>query len=377
MAEETGQERTEQPTPKRLRDAREKGQVARSRELSTLVVMLASSLGMLMLGRGMISGLVDVFRTALQPQRSQVFDPGAITAMLSQAGVHTLAAMGPFTVLLVVAALVSPLALGGLTFSAEALTFKWEKLDPVKGLGRVFGWRGLMELVKALAKFLIIGIAAAALMWSLAGAILALGGESVRAGLASTAHLLVWAFTGMSLALAAIAVVDVPFQVWNHNRELKMTRQEIKDEFKETEGRPEVKGKIRNLQREMARRRMMSEVPKADVIVTNPTHYAVALRYDPDTHNAPIVVAKGRDFIAQQIRRIGTAYHVAELSAPPLARAIYHSTELDAPIPAGLYLAVAQVLAYVYQLKRAQEHGGERPVPPTDLPIPEDMKRDA
>jgi flagellar biosynthetic protein FlhB len=169
--------------------------------------------------------------------------------------------------------------------------------------------------------------------------------------------------------------VDVPFQIWHHARQLRMTRQEIRDEVKETEGRPEVKGRIRNLQREIARRRMMEEVPKADVVVTNPTHFAVALRYEPLRSNAPRLVAKGADLMAGRIRMVATANEVPVVEAPPLARALYHSTKIGQEIPASLYLAVAQVLAYVYQLHAACKNGGPRPPPPADLSVPPELAR--
>ncbi len=179
-----------------------------------------------------------------------------------------------------------------------------------------------------------------------------------------------WAAVILTSTLIVLALFDVPFQLWDHKRQLKMTQQEVRDELKETEGRPEVRGRIRQLQREMAQRRMMEEVPKADVIVTNPTHFAVALRYDADRMRAPIVVAKGADLVAANIRRVGREHDVPLVEAPLLARAIYFSTELEAPIPAGLYLAVAQLLAYVFQLKAYREFGGDIPQPPDELPGP-------
>jgi flagellar biosynthetic protein FlhB len=376
VAEDQGQERTEPATPKRLREAREKGQVARSRELSTFAVMVAGSTTLLLLGAGMAGGMQRLFDQLLRVDRAAVFEPGAMTEHFAGAVLSALATFTPFLVLVALAAVLAPLAISGWTFSVEAISFKWEKLDPIKGLGRVFSWRGLMELFKALAKFTVVAVAALLILRTMSQPILGLGAEPIDRALSDAAALLGWGFLGLSLSLLLVVLVDVPFQIWNHARELKMTRQEVRDELKETEGRPEVRGRIRSLQREMAQRRMMAEVPKADVIVTNPTHYAVALRYEAERHGAPLVVAKGMGFVAEQIRRIGTESGVVQLQAPPLARAIYHSTELGQPIPNGLYLAVAQVLAYVYELRRARAARARAPEPPRDLPIPDELQRD-
>lgn len=376
MAEESGQERTEQATSKRLREAREKGQIPRSRELNNMVMMLAASGGLVLLGQGMLNGLLEILRKGLRMEREAALAPDAMTRFLGQLLGDGLFLLAPFFLLMIVAALLGPVVLGGWSFSTEALSLKWERLDPVKGMGRVFSWRGLVELAKALAKFAVVAAVAVALLWSMAGELLGLGFEAYEQAFAHGLSLFLKAFLVLSVALVLIAAADVPFQLWDHARQLRMTRQEIRDEFKETEGRPEVKSRIRRLQREMAQRRMMQEVPKADVVITNPTHYAVALRYDQNRMRAPRVVAKGADLIAAQIRGVAAQHRVPVFSAPPLARAIYFSTELNREIPAGLYLAVAQVLAYVYQVKM-HVAGGARPEPPTDLPVPDEfLKRD-
>jgi flagellar biosynthetic protein FlhB len=273
---------------------------------------------------------------------------------------------------LFVVALLVPASIGGWSFSTKSLAPNLEKLDPIKGLGRIFGWRGLMELAKALAKFLLIAAVAGALIMYMAPQLLQLGDEPLRRALAHAGGILGLSFVVLSAALIVIAAVDVPFQLWQHAKQLRMTRQEVKDEFKETEGRPEVKGRIRQLQREMAQRRMMEEVPKADVVVTNPTHFAVALKYDRKM-NAPKVVAKGVDLVAANIRGIAEQHEITMFEAPPLARALYYSTDLGQEIPAGLYVSVAQVLAYVYQLKTAHGAGETAPAPPADLPVPDEF----
>ncbi len=377
MAEQDqSQERTEQATPRRLQQARERGQIPRSRELNTMGILLFGAAGLLVLGPSMLEGLMDLMRWGFTLSPDQVFDPRQVGGMFEEALMGGVKAMAPFLLVVLVVALVAPLALGGWSFAASGLSFKWEKLDPIKGLKRVFGLRGLMELAKALAKFLLVAGASVLLLWYQLDALVALGHQPLPVAVADAAYLVAYAFVALCAALILVAAVDVPFQLWQHARQLRMTRQEVKEEFKDTEGKPEVRSRIRNLQREIAQRRMMEEVPKADVIVTNPSHYAVALRYDPDTMAAPRVVAKGADLMAMRIRQVGVKHGVPEVSAPPLARAIYFSVKLNQEIPASLYVAVAQVLAYVYQLRQSREAGGDVPVPPTDLPIPEDLRHD-
>ena len=372
--QDRSQERTEQATPKRLKEARERGQVPRSRELNTTIMLLTGSGGLLMLGEGLLDRLIALTQRGWSLERALIFDSRALTAMLGLAVGDALWSLAPFFLLVTVAALLGPIMLGGWSFSVQSLSFKWEKLDPVKGLGRIFAWRGLMEFLKTLAKFVVVTVIAGLLLWQLADHLLALSNEPLNQAIAHAAQLLGWSFLGLSAMLILLAAVDVPFQLWDHSRQLKMTRQEVKDELKETDGRPEVKSRIRNLQREMAQRRMMEEVPKADVVIVNPTHYAVALRFDYKM-NAPTVVAKGADLVAFQIRKVAQQHTVTVFSAPPLARALYHSTELNREIPVGLYVAVAQVLAYVYQLKSAQDGEGVEPAEPTDLPIPKEFEK--
>ena len=378
-AQDTGQERTEQATPKRLQDAREKGQIARSLELNSTVILLAAAGGLMVLGGRMTASLLEAMRQNFNINRSAIFDPNTLFKSLEGSTSTVLIALAPFFILMVVAAVSAPMAISGWSINTKSLGFKLEKLNPLAGLKRIFGPQGLMELFKALAKFLVLGSAAVFLLWNMMGSFMGLGSEPLPEALSHAAQLIGSCFLTLSAVMVLIALVDVPFQLWNHSRQLKMTLQETKDEYKETDGNPEIKGRIRSQQREMAQRRMMAEVPKADVIITNPTHYAVALRYNPDKMRAPIVVAKGKDLIAMQIRSIGVTHRVAILSSPALARALHHSTELNHAIPAGLYLAVAQVLAYVYQLKKRQNYDASydgTPVPLLDVPIPEELKRD-
>ncbi len=373
MAEDSGQERTEQATPKRLDDARRKGQIARSRELNTMAMLLLGAVGLIATGPHMVGKMGDIMELGLRVKRSAVFDPWAMLDILGEAIIQGIQLVLPFLFLMLATAVIAPMALGGWSFSVQAMQPKTEKLNPIKGLKRLFALRGLMELVKALAKFLLIGGVGALLLWQQAPEFFSLGYQSVRPALGHAGQILAWSFLMLSLSLALIAAIDVPFQLWDHAKNLKMTRQEVKDEYKNTEGKPEVKAQIRKLQQELAQGRMMSEVPKADVVVTNPTHFAVALKYDPDNMQAPIVVAKGTELIACQIRTVASANDVPQFEAPPLARAIYYSTDIDQEVPAGLYLAVAQVLAYVMQLKTARRKRGFRPRRPKDLPVPDEF----
>ncbi|MGE0081066.1 MAG: flagellar biosynthesis protein FlhB [Thiohalomonadaceae bacterium] len=377
MAENDGQERTEQPTPKRLQEAREKGQVPRSRELSTAATLLAGAGAFLIIGEPMMRSLMGLMAGGLTLSREDVFDTAVMATRLAGSLIDGVWLAAPLFLLSIVAALAAAVALGGWSFSSEALSFKPEKLDPVKGLGRVFSWRGVVEMLKGLAKFVVVATVAVLFLQIQGPRFLGLGAEPLMQGLAHTGNLVGWAFLSVSAAMLLVVAVDVPFQLWDHNRQLKMTKQEIKEEFKQTEGSPDVKARQRRIQMQMAQRRMMEEVPKADVVITNPTHYAVALRYDAREMNAPVVVAKGADLLAARIRTIASENDVPILSAPPLARSLYHTTELGDPIPAGLYRAVAQVLAYVYHLRQGPIYNRDGTTPNLDdLPIPEDLRRD-
>ncbi|KFI22202.1 flagellar biosynthesis protein FlhB [Nitrosococcus oceani] len=377
MADSSAQERTEQPTPKRQEEARKKGQVPRSRELSTTVLLLSSALGLVLIGEPLLQGLADLMRQGLQLERAQIFEPKAAILQFQQGVGEAVKIITPFLALTLIAALAAPLLMGGWSFSAQSLGFKWEKLNPAKGMKRIFGPQGGMELLKALIKFLLLSGVGCLLFWLFSPDLIALGRQPFVPAVFQLAHLMGWSLVGLSASLALIAVIDAPFQGWNHTRQLKMTRQEVKEEHKETDGNPELKGRIRRVQREIASRRMMAAVPQADVVVVNPTHYAVALNYEQDKQGAPRVVAKGVDQVAIKIRTVAADNNVPVLSAPALSRAIYHSTKLDQEIPAGLYRAVAQVLAYVLQLRQYQRRGGPRPQPiPNEFPIPEDLRRD-
>jgi len=375
MPAESGQERTEQPTPKRLNESAKKGQIARSRELNTTLVLLGGAGGMIFLGDNIMLGLRDIMAGGLTLQRETLFNPDSMMQLFAGSVSDALLILSPLFVLLVFVAFLAPMMLGGFSFSTDAISVKMSKLDPIKGLGKIFAVRGLVELLKALAKFVIVGAVVIVYLWVNTHKFLHLGDLDIDIALAETGYLIFWGFLFISCALILVTLVDVPFQLWDHKKQLMMTLQEVKDEYKETDGHPEVKQHIRKLQMEMAERRMMQEVPNADVVITNPTHYAVALKYDQTSMGAPRVVAKGADLIAAEIRKVAAENDIPIAAAPPLTRALFFNTELNDEIPAGLYLAVAQILAYVYQLDKKKRASNDEIILP-DVDIPDDLKHD-
>ncbi|MBL1277747.1 MAG: flagellar biosynthesis protein FlhB [Ectothiorhodospiraceae bacterium] len=377
MAEnENGQERSEEATEKRKKESRDKGEIPRSKELTTFLLLVVSGSGLIFMGSDLVAGLMQILRDSLTLDREQIYAVETFPLVFLKMVEAGLTAVFPFFLLLVITAIIAPLAMGGWSFSLKPLGPDIKKMDPIKGLGRVFSAKGLMELAKALAKLVLVGSVGIWILQEKLDDFILLGSQELEVGIAQLGSELVWIFILLSSALLIVALIDAPFQMWDHSRKQKMTRQEIKDEQKETDGNPELKSRIRQTQREISQRRMMQEVPKADVVVTNPTHYAVAIRYDQTAMGAPIIVALGADEMAGHIRRIAEANDVAILSAPPLARALFHNCELNAEIPAGLFLAVAQVLAYVYQLHHYELEGGISPSFNSDVPIPDDLQRD-
>ena len=373
MAEQdTGQERTEQPTPKRLEDARKKGQVLRAREFNTLVMMLGASITVYLFGDYLARHVLALMSELLQLERELAYDKGLAIKQALGAVRAFLVAQIPLFVLMMVAVFCGPALIGGLRLSAEAVGIKPEHLNPLKGLQRMFSMNSLFELVKSMLKVAWLSVVAYLVSLALYEQVVGLGRLPVSEGIEASSGMLMLALLLLSVALIPVAMMDVPYQIWSHLKKLRMTRQEVKDEMKEMEGSPELRARIRQQQREMAQRRMMDEVPRADVIITNPTHFAVALRYETGGQGAPKVVAKGMENVAARIREIAVANGVPLFSAPPLARALYHSTELDQHIPAGLYVAVARILAYVYSL-RAAAGSYEVPTAPTDLPVPDEF----
>ena len=377
MAEsESGADKSEEPTSKRLEESRKKGQIARSRELNTVVVTMAGIGGLLVYGGDFGQALLELMRGNFALSRDVLLDDRSMALYLLASGKMALEAIMPLLVILLIAAVLGPIALGGWLFSPEAMAPKASRMNPASGLKRMFSTHALVELLKALAKFTVILLVALAVLSADQDDLLAIANQPLEAAIINSAELVGWSMLWMACGLILIAAVDVPFQLWDHKQKLMMTKQEVRDEYKDSEGKPEVKSRIRQMQREMAERRMMAAIPTADVVITNPTHFAVALKYDPAKGTAPVLLAKGGDFMALKIREIAQQHKVMVLESPGLARAVYFSTELDQQIPAGLYLAVAQVLAYVYQLKQFRAGKGKRPGPLPDLPIPPDLRRD-
>ena len=369
MAEEqTGQERTEQPTERRLQEARKKGQVPRSKELNTMLSLLLASISLLVFGGYISQNLMQISVEGFSIPRELAFDtaqlPFQFMYMVSQA----LLALSPFMAIMLVSVFAGPLLMGGWSFSLETISFKLEKLDPVKGLARIFSLKSLVELAKALAKFVLLLGAAILVFFTIDQQLLSLSSMTPKAAGLEAVTILVQVLLILSATTILIVALDVPFELWNHSKQLRMTKQEIKDEMKETDGNPQVKQRIRTLQRQLAESRMMEDVKTADVVITNPTHYAVALQYLDRPGSAPKVLAKGKDLTALRIRSIATDCDIPIFEAPPLARALYRSTEIGYEIPHVLYMAVARVLAYVFQLKNATPTDY---VPkPTDFDIP-------
>jgi flagellar biosynthetic protein FlhB len=373
MAEDSDLERTEAASQRRIQQAREKGQVARSRELSTFAMLISAGGGLTVMSSSLMDSMLGLMRHGLQLDRSVAFDPLLMLTRLHEEALGALTAFLPFLLIMVIAAVLAPMVMSGWLFTFEALKPDFGRLNPLKGVGRLFSVNSLVELAKALAKSAVIGGVAFLVISHNQGALLSLAGESLHQGIAHLGDLVRFTFLAIAGSMILIVAIDVPFQLWDHGRKLRMTKEEVRQEHKETEGSPEVKGRIRQLQREAARRRMMAEVPKADVIVTNPTHYAVALRYQEKGMRAPVVVAKGTALLAARIRELGEENHVPILEAPPLARALYRHGELGEEIPSALYTAVAEVLAYVYQLRRYEASGGVKPEAPKELPVPAEL----
>lgn len=378
MAEnEDGQERTERPTAKRLEEARRKGQVPRSPELAAAAVVLMAGGALYLLGGAIGGGMAAMMRRSLSLSPMAAGDTFAAINAFRDAAFEALVACTPVLAAAFLAALAAPLAIGGWNFSGEALGFRFDRVNPVSGFGRIFSARSVAELAKSLAKFAAVGSIAVAVLWSQADDLLRLSREPVGAGIVHAAQLTGQALLAMTAGLVLIAVIDVPFQLWQHTRDLMMTRDEIRQEMKETEGSPETRGRIRAIQQAMANRRMMQEVPTASVVVTNPTHFAVALRYDEKRNRAPVVVAKGADEVAARIREIAAGSGVPLVSAPPLARVLFRHVDLGVEIPAALYVAVAQILTYVAQLAGARRAGMPPPPPPSVDPAVENVFRKA
>ncbi|MCU7940063.1 MAG: flagellar biosynthesis protein FlhB [gamma proteobacterium symbiont of Bathyaustriella thionipta] len=374
MAEnEDGQEKSEDPTAKKKSESRKKGQIPRSKELTTLFMLIAAIIGIMIFSKDMIEVITDIMRHNFSVERTTLFAPEQLFTHLKSELAAMLKALLPLFILMVITAVLSSAILGGFNFSGESLIPKLSKMSPIKGLKKMFGTQGIIELVKSIFKILLLGSVAVYFLWQAKNELYGLSDESFPGAFIHAMELISWQFLLVSLGMIVVAAIDVPYQIWSNTRQLKMTKQEVKDESKNTDGNPEIKGRQRQIQREMAMQRMMADVPKADVIITNPTHYAVALQYDTEGSGAPVMLAKGVDLVALQIRNVAKANDVPVMEIPPLSRAIYHSVEIGHEIPGGLYVAVAQVLAYIFQLKSGDVDESQQP-DMSDLPIPKELR---
>jgi flagellar biosynthesis protein FlhB len=371
---DSDQEKTEEATPRRKEKAREEGQVPRSRELTTFMLLLGGVIGLYSMGQMLYNQLGMVMEQAFLFERRQAMESTPMLVNALDLGQRTLFAMTPLFLLLTIIALVAPGLLGGWLISAKSMQPKFSKLNPVKGVKRIFSTQALIELAKAIAKSALVGGGAATFLYFNVGKYMSLMDQPIQQALTSALGMAAQAAGIMVLALIIVILIDVPFQLWDNAKKLRMSQEEIKREHKESEGDPLLKGRIRQQQQAMARGRMMSKVPDADVIITNPTHYAVALSYQEGSMGAPRLVAKGADLVAARIRELGEEAGIPRLEAPPLARALYHHVDLEAEVPAELYTAVAEVMAWAYRLKQVAQQGGLVPPTPDNLPVPPDME---
>jgi flagellar biosynthetic protein FlhB len=365
MAEDSDLERTEPASARKLEQAREKGNVLRSRELATLAVLLASAAVIALLGVVMFQGLDQVMRNALSFDQADVANVSMMGRGLLEAGIDGVLLYLPMALTVLIAAVVANLMLSGWVFSTQALQFNFSKLNPISGIGRMFSMNSLAELVKALLKGSLIAGVAGWMIWHQHDGILALATQPLESAVTHFGQIALLTFLASVAAFTVIVLLDVPFQIWNYHHGLRMTKEEVRQEGKETEGDPQIKARIRSLQREVARRRMMQAIPQADVVVTNPLHFAVALKYEEKGMSAPVVVAKGSQLVAERIKELAREHRVPVVEAPPLARALHRHVEVGDVVPGALFTAVAQVLAYVYQLNQSLD-----PVLPSDWQVP-------
>jgi flagellar biosynthetic protein FlhB len=348
---ESGGEKTEEPSARRLQQARERGQVPRSRELTNFATMIGGSATLIAIGGTLAGRMLHIMHDSLSIDAQRLYAPDFMSHSLADAAISGLVSVLPIFGTLIVLVLLASVALGGWNFSPAAMTPDFTRLSPISGFGRLFGLHGVTELGKALLKCVVIGAVCAGIVSWLFKDVMALGHMAPRAAIGRGAGLVGWAFVWLCASLAIVAAIDVPLQMFQFNRQLRMTRQELRDEAKESDGRPETKQRIRQMQQQLARRRMMHKIPTADVVIVNPTHFAVALKYDPKNMRAPRVLAKGVDLVAANIRRIAEEHRIPVFESPKLARALYKSTDLNKEIPAGLYVAVAQVLSYIFRVR--------------------------
>ena len=375
MAEKSSAEQTEEPTARKLRNARDEGQVARSAELPAAAVTIGSILVMFFMGGYWIKQMAEIFASGFKFDRKTLDNPDLmVTAFVQQIGEAFLLIV-PILLVTAVMAILSSGATGGYLFSLKSTLPKFSKLSLLSGFTRMFGTNAAVELLKAILKFSIVSIVLWALVSRQMDQMMQLGQMAIEPALAAAGWMIAESALWLSLSLLFIALIDAPYQKYSFTKRMRMTKQEVIDEMKDMEGRPEVKQQIRRRQREMANNRMIQKVQDADVVITNPEHFAVALSYDPTGDGAPILLAKGSDHMAARIREEAEKHGIEMFAAPPLARALYFSTEVDQPVPESLYLAVAQVIAYVFSL--ADVRPGVEPMLKPQPKVPASMLFDA
>ncbi len=371
MAEDSDLEKTEQASPKRLENAREEGDVPRSRELATVTVLFTAGMSILVMGDHLNHALKTSMSSGLRFDRAAAFDPIVLLMKTADNLYSLLLAFAPLALVIIIVAIAAPVLIGGWVFSGKAFIPQFGRLNPMKGLGNIISKNSAVELIKSIAKTLLVAIVAYVVISHDMEPILSLSLLPLKTSISQVSDLMLMGFLSIVSALVFIAAIDVPYQLFSYANKLKMTKEEVRQESKESEGNPEIKARIRQQQREMAKRRMMSEIPKADVVITNPTHYAVAIKYQDEGMRAPVVVAKGADAVALKIREIATENNVLIMESPKLARALFAHTELGNEIPEALYSAVAEVLAYVFQMRIFKKDGGFRPELPKAPAVPE------
>ncbi|WP_274651531.1 flagellar biosynthesis protein FlhB [Paenibacillus humicola] len=346
------QEKTERATPKKRQEARKKGQVASSQELPGAVIMVLVFLSFMMLGGYYKTRIVRLFGLIFEQRLTMEVTAGNVMALFSNLMIQCLLLLAPIFVIAVASAVIANYIQVGLLFTGEGFKINLNKINPLNGFKQIFSLRSLFDLAKSIAKLIVIGAVVYFTLWRDRATIMKLAEVPVDGMLAFIANLTIRIGLEIGVLLVVLAVVDYFYQRFQHEKSLRMSKQDIKDEYKKTEGDPLIKGKIRERQRRMALQRMMQEVPKADVVITNPTHFAVALQYDGSRMEAPVVIAKGMDYVALRIKEIAGEHGVTTMENRPLARALYDRTEIGDAIPSDLFQAVAEVLAYVYKLKR-------------------------
>ncbi|MCB5196336.1 flagellar biosynthesis protein FlhB [Deefgea salmonis] len=376
MAEDSDLEKTEPASPKRIEDARKKGQVPRSHELTTFATLMAGLVAVFTLAPDIFHSIREIMIDNLSFDRTDLVSAKQMPEALMAAMRIALLALLPIFAACALVAIMVPIAIGGWVFSTEALGPNFEKLSPIAGIGRIFSVRTIIETLKTILKSGLIGGIAGWILWDEKEQFMSLIAMPPDVGFFMLWQMLKYTLLMTVSGMALIVLIDVPYQLWDYYKGLRMTKEDVRQESKESEGDPHVKARIRQLQREAARKRMMAEIPKANVVVTNPTHYAVAIQYD-EAMRAPKVVAKGSFLLAERIIELAKEHKVTVVRTPPFARALYHHAQLGEEIPAALYTAAAEVLAYIYQLNQYQKEGGFAPTLNTNLPVPAELDPEA